>query len=421
MKITNNQGYFLRIILISILAVIGIIGLQRFFNAPIKIGILHSLTGSLALSEKPMVDAELMAVDQVNASGGLLGRKIVALVVDGKSDEKIFEQEARRLIQEENVAMIIGGWTSASRKAMKPVVEAHNNLLIYPVTYEGLEESPNILYTGATQNQQIVPCALWSFYNLGKRFFLVGSDEIYSHLMHEIVQGTLSSIDAKIVGKEYVPLNSTAMEAVIKKIVESKPEVIINTIQGESNLAFFKALRAHGIIPEKIPVMSVGSVSETEFAQIGTSAMAGDYVTASYFQTIDRDQNERFIWQFKKKYGEDRVISEAMQTGYTSILLWAQAVQMAGSVRMQELKKHLYNRVLNAPEGIIYTDNSILNTWKMIYIGKLRSDGQFSIVWDSKKTVQPQNYPFNKSKEEWAKIINDLYKQWGMRWSQAVG
>lgn len=391
------------------------------FREPIKIGILHSLSGSLALSEKPMVDAELMAIEEINKKGGILKRKIVPVIADGKSDETIFAQEAERLIKDEHVAAIIGCWTSASRKAVKTIVEKYNNLLIYPVSYEGIEESSNILYIGANQNQQIIPAVMWSYYNLGKKFFLVGSDYIYSRVTNEIIKATLASIKAEFLGEDYLLLGSTDVASMIDKIIAAKPDVIINTIQGESNLAFFNQLRQRSITPEKIPIMSISSVSETEFVQIGSDAMAGDYVTASYFQSIDREENGLFVAQFKNKFGADRVVSEAVEAGYIGVHIWAQAVKVAHSAEPKKVKEHLFNRVFNAPSGIVYTDNKTLDLWKMVFVGKLRSDGQFTIVWDSKKQIKPLNYPVFKNKTSWDTLISNLYEQWGKKWSRVTG
>ncbi len=387
-------------------------------GASIKIGVLHSLTGSQALSEKPVVQAELMAIDEINGQGGIAGRTIVPIVVDGKSDEVIFAQEAERLITQEKVSAIIGCWTSASRKAVKAVVEKHDNLLLYPVSYEGLEDSPNILYIGANQNQQIVPALMWGYYNLGKKFFLVGSDYIFSHATNAIIKATLAAMGSSILGEQYILLGSTEVAPMIDAIKKANPDLIINTIQGESNLAFFKALRANGITPEKCPVMSISSVSETEFAQIGADAMAGDYVTASYFQSIERDANIVFVSNFKKKYGANTVISEAMEAGYVGINLWAQAVEAADSPDPRLVRKKIFNQVFNAPGGITYVNNNSNDLWKMVYVGRLRSDGQFSIVWNSEKQVQPLNYPIFDKKASWDAFIANLYTQWGGSWSR---
>lgn len=389
----------------------------RKIKTPIKVGILHSLTGSQAFSEKPMVDAELMAIDEINKADGLLNHSLEPIIADGKSDERIFAQEAERLIKEEKVSVIIGCWTSASRKAVKDVVEKHDNLLVYPVSYEGLEDSPNIFYVGANQNQQIVPSVVWSYFNLGKKFFLAGSDYIYSRVANKIVNATLDTLQGEMVGEEYVLLGSSDVQQMVQKIKATQPNVILNTIQGESNLAFFKELRAQGLTPEKFPVMSISSVSETEFAQIGASAMAGDYVTASYFQSIERDANTIFISNFKKRYGADRVISESVESAYVGVHLWAQAAKVAQSVDPKQVKKHLNNRIFNAPSSIVYSDNKSNDVWKMVFVGKLRSDGQFTIIWNSEKQVQPLNYPIFIEKNKWDEFILNLYQQWGGSWS----
>lgn len=412
------------IMIIAFIALISTGIFWYFFTThllPIKIGIIHSQTGSLALSEKQMIDAELLALEEINAQGGVLKRKIIPIIVDGQSDENIFAQEAERLITEEKVVAIIGGWTSASRKAMKAVVEKHNNLLIYPVSYEGIEDSSNVLYTGSTQNQQIIPSVLWSVQNLGKRFFLIGSEEIFSHLAHEIVKNTLAQVGGQVVGEEYILLQKSDVHLLIEKIKKANPDVIINTIEGENNVLFFKEFRAQGFTPEKLPVMSIGSVGETEFAAFGTSARAGDYATASYFQSIDREENNIFVANFKKKYGAERVVSDSMQAGYISLHIWAQAAQSAGATQPEMVTKHLHNQVFNAPEGIVYIDNTILSAWRMVYVGKLRADGQFTIVWDSKKTIQPINFPLFKEKKDWHTLMNDWYEKWGGRWSKMAG
>ncbi len=412
----------MRILFFLLLTAIAL-GLSAYFlihsmRPPIRLGILHSLTGTLAFSEKTMVDAELMAIDEINAKGGILGRKILPIVVDARSDDAVFAREAERLIVEEKVYAIIGCWTSSSRKAVRAVVEKYNNVLMYPITSEGAEESPNVVVVGASQNQQIVPCALWSYYNLGKKFFLIGTEDIYSRVAQAIIKETLKTVAAEVVGEEYLLWKNVDVSGSIQKILELQPDVIINTIQGDAVEVFFNELRSHGITPEKIPVMSVGSVGETEFAELGVSAMAGDYVTASYFQSIEREENYTFVTNFKKRYGTNASISDWTESGYVSVYLWADAVRAAEDPAPEQVLKHMHNRVINAPEGIVYTDNNELNSWKMIYVGKLRSDGQFTIVWDSESQVQPLNFPIFKKKKEWEQFINDLYVAWGNRWSK---
>ena len=417
----NQKNWLLPAVIVAgLLVILGGYYLLKNIQQTIKIGIVHSLTGNLAFSEKTMVDAELMAIDEINSKGGLLGKKIVPIVVDGKSDEDVFAREAERLIKDEKVLAIIGCWTSTSRRTVNEVVEKYDNIFVYPVTSEGAENTKNLLLIGASQNQQIVPCALWSFHNLGKRFFLIGSEEIYSHVSQATMKEVLTSVGAEIVGEEFILLDSVDVSKPLEKILAVKPDVIINTIQGDAVVPFFEGLRKNGITPEKIPVMSVGSVSETEFAQLGSNAMAGDYVTASYFQSVEREENTVFVTNFKKRFGADSVVSDWTESAYLSIYMWAEAVKAAGSAEPKQVLAHAHNRVVNAPEGIVYIDNQILSTWKMIYVGKLRSDGQFSIVWDSGKQVMPLNFPIFKEKHEWEQFIKDLYVHWGNRWSKVA-
>ena len=219
-------------------------------------GVLHSLSGTMAISEKSVVDATLLAIGEINEQGGLLGRKIEPVVADGKSDWPTFASEAERLIAQEEVSTVFGCWTSASRKTVKPVFEKHDHLLFYPVQYEGLEACPNIVYTGAAPNQQIIPAVRWCFEHLGRKFFLVGSDYVFPRTANEIIRDQLRSLHGEIVGEQYILLGSEDVQDAVQSIVAAKPDVILNTINGDTNVAFFRELRAAGITPEKIPTMS---------------------------------------------------------------------------------------------------------------------------------------------------------------------
>src|SRR5262249_17250382 len=243
---------------------------------PIRIGVLHSLTGTMAFSERPVIEATLLAIEDLNAQGGLLGRRLEAITADGQSEPATFASEAERLITQDKVAALFGCWTSASRKYIRPVVERHNQLLFYPVQYEGLELSPNIVYAGASPNQQIIPAVKWLFDNLGKRFFLVGSDYVFPRTANAIIKDQVGALQGEIVGEEYILLGSRDVEGVVEKIARVRPSVILNTINGDSNVAFFQALRKRGIRAEDTPVMSF-SIAEGEVGAIGGDVLAGDY------------------------------------------------------------------------------------------------------------------------------------------------
>lgn len=383
---------------------------------PIKVGVLHSLTGTMAMSEKSVADATLLAIDEINQQGGLLGRRIEPVVVDGCSNWPTFAREAERLITEEQVSVVFGCWTSASRKTVKPIFEKHDHLLFYPVQYEGLEDSPNIVYTGAAPNQQILPAVKWCFDNLGKKFFLVGSDYVFPRTANAIIRDQVSAIRGEILGEEYVLLGSSDVKNVVQQIKESQPDVILNTINGDTNVAFFRELRAAGITSEQIPTMSF-SLAEDELRTLGVENLVGDYACWNYFQSIETTENERFVRAFKQKYGSDRVTDDPMEAAYLGVHLWAQSVRDAGTVEVGAVRKAIADQALKAPEGIVYVNSENNHTWKTVRVGKIKSDGQFEIVWSSQKPVRPEPYPAYRSRSEWNEFLNDLYAGWGNRWS----
>lgn len=386
------------------------------FTGTIKVGILHSLTGPMAMYEETALDATNLSISEINSNGGILGRKIIPIVADGKSDSTIFAQEAERLITEEKVAVIFGCWRSSDRKAVKAVVEKHKHLLFYPVQHEGLEDSPHIVYTSTIPNQQAVPAVTWCIKNLGTTFFLIGTDELFSKANNAIITETINSFDAKVVGELYVKPSATDMTDAIKKIVAAKPSVIINTMIGNTNFIFFKELRKAGITSEKIPTMSL-TIDEPELQKYGSEYMMGDYSSWSHFQSIQRIENSQFVEKIKHHYGKEYVISDAMEAAYYGVYLWKQAIDKAESYETEKVIPALHNQSYNAPEGIVSIDDASLHTWSLSSIGKIRSDKQFTIVWNSDKAIPPRAYPFFKTPEEWNKLLDQWYKEWGNKWS----
>lgn len=382
----------------------------------IKVGILHSLTGTMAISEKSVADATLMAIEEINAQGGLLGKTLRPIIVDGRSDWPTFAREAERLIVEEKVSVVFGCWTSASRKTVKPVFEKYNHLLFYPVQYEGLEQSPNIVYTGAAPNQQIIPAVKWSFDNLGKRFFLVSSDYVFPRSANAIIKDQVAALKGEIVGEEYILLGSRDVKGVVDRIVQAKPTVILNTINGDTNVAFFSELRRAGITPDRIPTMSF-SIAEDELRSMNVKELVGDYASWNYFQSQTNPENLEFVKRLKAKLGQDHVADDPMEAGYFGVHIWAQAVKAAGSASVEAVRIAIPNQSYNAPEGTVYIDAENNHTWKVVRIGKIGIDGQFSIVWDSQKPVRPVPYPIYRTKAEWEKFLSDLYTGWKQHWA----
>ncbi|MCS5712407.1 urea ABC transporter substrate-binding protein [Candidatus Berkiella aquae] len=387
----------------------------RIKKPPIRVGILHSLTGTMAFSAASVADATLMAIDEINESGGILGRKIKPIIADGRSDPNHFIEMAEKLITKDKVCVVFGCWSSANRKAIKPVFEKYNHLLIYPIQYEGLEDSPNIIYTGATPNQQIIPAIKWSFDHIGKRFFLVGSDYVFSRAANEIIKDQIKALGGKILGEAYIPLGNDTVNHIVDNIQQTKPDMIVNTINGDSNIHFFKRLRMQGISPSVIPSISF-SLGENELCTLSYSQMAGDYAAWNYFQNIPNKVNQNFVENYKNKYGQDRVTDDPIESGYIGVFLWAQAVKTASTTNVNTVREAMRNQYYFAPEGTVYIDAENNHTWKVARIGKIRQDGQFDVVWRSDKAIKPLPYPDYRTKEEWEMLLDQLYKEWGNHW-----
>lgn len=396
-------------------ALIAWFGAGQFFLVPkpILVGVLHSQTGPIAVSEQAMIEAEQLAFEEINAAGGLLGRPIQWIIADGASDWPTFAREAERLISEEGVTVLFGCWTSASRKSVLPVLEKSDHLLIYPMAYEGLEACPNVIYTGAAPNQQITPAVQWCQSTLNaRRFFLLGSDYIWPHCVNAIISDQLMGLGVEKVAEQYVPFGSTKLKAYVQEIVDTQPDVILCSVVGDSAIAFFRELRNAGISPDDIPVITF-ALAEDELRSTNHADMVGHYAAWNYFQSIDSEENERFVSAFKERYGAERVTSDVIAAAYNSVYLWANAVRESGNTEVQQVRNSLRQQSFNAPEGIIAVDPSTQHTWRPVYIGKIQEDKQFEIVWTSNGSVRPVPYPITRSKRDWTAFVNDLQRRWG--------
>lgn len=407
---------------LGLLAVAVVFAWGYFSKAkPIRVGILHSLTGPMAISETAMVEAEKLAIEEINNSGGLLGRPIEYIVADGKSDWPTFAREAGRLIEQEKVDVVIGCWTSASRKTVLPVVEGKNHLLIYPMAYEGLEQSPNIIYTGSAPNQQIAPSISWAHRELkAKRYYLVGSDYIWPHSVNAIAAEIVQSIGAEVAGTNYLYFGTSNVDHVIADILEKKPDVIISTVVGDTNKAFYSELLRAGITADKIPVISF-SIAETELSvllrELPPKAIVGHYSAWNYFQSIDRAANRKFVNAFQAKYGSERSVNDPVCASYNSVYFWAQAVREAETTDLVAVRNTIRHQSLDAPEGIVSIDFDTNHTWRPSYIAQARADGQFDIRWTSETPLRPVPYPNSRSKAEWNQFLKSLFNRWDRTWA----
>jgi urea transport system substrate-binding protein len=384
---------------------------------PIVVGVLHSRTGTMAASARPVIDATLLAIDEVNAGGGVLGRPVEAVIEDGQSDPEVYAKKTEKLLEENKVAAIFGCWTSAGRKAVRPIIERHDGLLFYPLQYEGLEQSPNIVYNGAAPNQQIIPALTWCCSYLKKqRLFLVGSDYVFPRAASAIIRDQARELGAEVVGEEYVPLGSLKMGELVRKIVAARPDVILNTINGDSNLAFFRALRAAGITPGRVPTVSF-SLTEEELDHFSPRDVAGDYAAWNYFAGIDSAANREFVAKLRARLGLDRVPSDPMEAAYFGVHLWAEAVRRAGSADPAAVRGAVRGASFDAPEGPVKVDPETLHTHKHIRIGRVSDEGRFEVVYTSEQPIAPLPYPATRSVADWDALLNDLHLRWGGQWA----
>jgi urea transport system substrate-binding protein len=355
----------------------------------------------MAISEVSVKDAEMLAIEQINAAGGVLGKQLVPVIEDGASDWPTFAEKAAKLLDVDKVATVFGCWTSVSRKTVLPVFEAKNGLLWYPVQYEGLEASPNIFYTGATTNQQIIPGVEYLLKEGKKSFYLLGSDYVFPRTSNTIIRAQLIASGLEPAGEEYTPLGHTEYSTVISKISASGADVVFNTLNGDSNVAFFKQLKDAGITSDMLSTLSV-SVAEEEIRAIGPEYLAGHLAAWNYFQTTDVEANKPFVDAYKAKFGAERVTADPIEAGYIEVFLWAEAAKKAGAIDVASIKAAAKGITFAAPEGQVTIDGDNQHLFKTARIGRVREDGMFEEIWNSGEPIKPD--PFLTT-YEWAKDL----------------
>lgn len=357
----------------------------------IKVGALNSLSGTMAISEVTVRHAIDLAVEQINAAGGVLGKQIQLVGEDGASEPTVFAEKAQKLISSDCVAAVFGGWTSSSRKAMLPVFESNNALLYYPVQYEGLESSKNIFYTGATTNQQIVPALDYLKQKGIKSLYLVGSDYVFPQTANRIIKAYAAANGIEIKGEDYTPLGSTDFSTIVNKVRDSNAGAVFNTLNGDSNVAFFKEYTNAGLTPAKMPVVSV-SIAEEEVTGIGAKNIEGQLTAWNYYQTVDNPVNTAFVKAYKDKYGADKPTSDPMEAAYTSLYLWKNTVEKAKSFDVKAIQGATGGVTFDAPEGLVTVDGENHHITKTARIGEIHPDGLIYTIWQSPGPITPDPY-----------------------------
>ena len=354
--------------------------------ADIKVGILHSLSGTMAMSETTLKDTRLMLIDQQNEKGGRNGEKIIPVVVDPASDWPLFAEKARELLTVENVDVIFGNWTSVSRKSVLPVIEELNGLLFYPVQYEGEESSKNVFYTGAAPNQQAIPATDYFLEELGvEKFALLGTDYVYPRTTNNILEQYLKDkgIDQDDIFVNYTPFGHSDWSKIVADVValgaDGKKVGVISTINGDANIGFYKELAAAGISADDIPVVAF-SVGEEELAGLDTTNLVGHLAAWNYFQSAEGDVNANFIKTWKKTMGENRVTNDPMEAHYIGFNMWVNAVEAAGSTDVDLVRAEMYGQKFPNLTGGVAEMLPNHHLSKPVLIGEIQDNGQFDII-----------------------------------------
>ncbi|MGS4991611.1 transporter substrate-binding domain-containing protein [Roseibium sp. RP-7] len=368
-------------------------GLARAAGGQIKVGVLFSLTGTTAIIEESLNKATIMAIEEINAAGGVNGMEIVPVVEDPASDPATFAEKARKLVLQDKCVSVFGSYTSASRKAVLPVFEKRDNLYWYPTLYEGRECSKNVIYTGAVPNQQQDEFVPWLVKNFGKRWYLIGSNYIYPKEENNYCKKLLAELGAEVVHEEYVPLGHSEFSSVINKLKAEKPDVIFSTVVGDSVVALHRQYHAAGLDPEKMPMASL-TTSENEVAAMGGAAAAGHFTSAPYFMVWDSPENQKFVEAYKSRWGGDKVTHFVSEPSYFQVHLFKQAVEKLSpdDIDPTTIREAVKGDQFNAPQGLVKIEGENLHTWLRPKIGQCKSDGQFEILQQSADWLEPIPY-----------------------------
>lgn len=397
-------------------------------SATIKVGILFSNTGPMRISEAPAIKATLLAINEINERGGILGMQIEPVIADGRSDLFIFAQQAERLVAQEQVNAIFGCWLSSSRKTVKPIVEKYNNLLFYPTHYEGLGTSHNIIHTGGTFNQTILPVTLWAMNKFGKRLFLIGTESVFPRAIEELLRQIIPQLGGEIVESEYLKIGDEHVEQIIEKISATKPDIIINNVAGSTNVILYQKLNtAKAIWGKNIPTVAY-HIKETDVALISPNLLQDTYLGGSFFKSSSNTTaSKKFITHMQAVYGKNQSISDVMEAAYTGVHLWATAVKKAQSTNTHKVKQALKELSYLAPEGMVAFPQKKFDLYKWLRIAQFTQEGQATVLWEGQSVVTPESQPSNlfiahmmtlSEPEHWAALLNKWYTAWGNKWAK---
>lgn len=376
----------------------------------VNVGVMHSLSGTMADSERPVAMATLMAIEEINQAGGVLGYQIEPLLYDTQSDDQHAFRLAKKLLVDDQVNTVFGCWTSSCRKTIKPLFEQHDALLVYPVQFEGLEDSPNILYTGASASQQILPAISWGMSKLGHRVMFVGSDYIYPRVANRLARFKVEVGNGRVVDEVYFSLGDNDLQGLREKILDASPDFIFSTLNGSTNEAFFRVLET---LPQAVAVVAT-SISEAEIHQQQTDIPL--YVGHSYFEHLPGSVNQAFVKRFHAYAGENVVVSAAVVSAYTGVYLWAHAIEQSRSFHVGDVVSNLPSlSVAGVTDNVIVAIDSHY-VWQRFYVAKFERDMGFNVIYTEQDLLPPNPYPPFLSKQRWESFLYSTYMEWGEQW-----
>jgi urea transport system substrate-binding protein len=414
-----------RALIAGLLAVgLGVLVFGILWKGPptIRVGILHAQDGVLAASERPVLKATLFAIDELNRSGGLLGRQIDAVVPEVVSTAASFEAGARALV-DDGVNTVFGCWSSAARRAVIPVIEEADGLLLYPLSYEGLEESDNVLYLGATANQRIVPATKWARLTFGRKVFLIGSDYVYPRAAHELIRDELIRTRGRVIGEAWIGLHKYEddIDAAVAQLVAMQtagvdlPDVILNTVNGTANRALVRQLQMRGIT---IPMLSF-ALSEGDLRAMDPWTTGAHYVAWSYFEGMAIPENQDFLGDWRRA-NPGQSVSEPMVSAYSAVQIWAESVRLSKKLNPGAVREAAGGLALPSPAGMDYIDPVNGHAWRNFRIAKVIDGGRTEEVWLEPSPIAAQPWPKSRSKEEWTRFLDELYAGWGDAWAAPI-
>jgi len=371
-------------------------------SGPIVIGLLQALSGPMAKAEAPLVAAVKLAVDEINRGGGLLGRPVELKIADTRSDPSEAAAAAQRLIDGDQAQALFGCWTSACRQAVKPVVEARHHLLFYPLAYEGMEQSPHIVYTGPTPNQQVLPATDWAMHGFGRRIYLLGTAGVYQRRVHAVLRDFILLGGGQVLGERYMPLNAADMGPVIADLQKFQPDVVLSTLSGDSNGAFFDALVANALTD--LPLLSFRA-AEPEMQAFGGGRLDRHFTAWSYLQSMPGAANEAFLARFRQSQGDAAQVGDPAVSAFVAVQLWAAAVREVGSPQVDAVNANVLQQAIASPQGFAAVDSQSRHLWRQLRIAQVRPDGQLNEVFVLPRYIRPEPWPTFRSTEHWMAVL----------------